>query len=189
MNTFLTLVKCGFHSECSVVAHFWLILSLPESHVGKVTMQMVNESLLGILQSFRETGDKDTVNSEGYLLLLSSFSLSGNSVKTLQTPPQSSLHHKLLFFYFHSYVKAWFFFMLRFVDFHLFCFYRNPAQSYRFFASLIWYDIFNFIFCLLFSRMSDLIWTKSSALNISTLSVFLFFFSLKPGWGFMCTCL
>lgn len=75
--------ECCFHSEGSVVAHFWLILSLPESHAGKVTMQKVNESLLGTLQSFREAGVKDTVSLEGYLLLLSSFSISGNSIKML----------------------------------------------------------------------------------------------------------
>lgn len=72
----------GF-SEGSVVAHFWLILSLPESHAGKVTMQKVNESLLGTLQSFREAGVKDTVSLEGYLLLLSSFSISETQPKVI----------------------------------------------------------------------------------------------------------
>ncbi|XP_026989276.1 transmembrane protease serine 6 [Tachysurus fulvidraco] len=82
LRYFKSATVFGF-SEGSVVAHFWLILSLPESHVGKVTMQIVNESLLGILQSFRETGDKDTVHSEGYLLHLSSFSLSETQPKVI----------------------------------------------------------------------------------------------------------
>ncbi|TSK62641.1 Transmembrane protease serine 6 [Bagarius yarrelli] len=63
-------------SEGSIVAHFWLILSLPESHAGKVTLQKVNESLLGSLQSFSEKGVKDTVSLEGYLLHRSSFFIS-----------------------------------------------------------------------------------------------------------------
>lgn len=70
-------------SEGSVVAHFWLILSLPESHAGKVTMQKVNESLLGSLQSFRETGVKDTVSLDGYLLLLPSFFISETQPKVI----------------------------------------------------------------------------------------------------------
>lgn len=87
----VTIGKCCFHSEGSVVAHFWLILSLPESHAGKVTMQKVNESLLETMQSFRETGVKDTVSLEGYLLLLSSFSITGNCIKILRTPPHIPL--------------------------------------------------------------------------------------------------
>ncbi|XP_053353920.1 transmembrane protease serine 6 [Clarias gariepinus] len=72
----------GF-SEGSVVAHFWLILSLPESHAEKVTMQKVSESLLGTLQGFRETDVKDTVNLEGNLLLLSEFSISETQPKVI----------------------------------------------------------------------------------------------------------
>ncbi|XP_007231264.3 transmembrane protease serine 6 isoform X2 [Astyanax mexicanus] len=61
--------------EGSVVAHFWLLLSLPESHAEKITMEKVNESLWGGLQSFREREVEQTVNYEGYLLHLLSFSI------------------------------------------------------------------------------------------------------------------
>ncbi|XP_062852989.1 transmembrane protease serine 6 isoform X2 [Trichomycterus rosablanca] len=63
-------------SEGSVVAHFWLILSIPESHAPTITMQKVNESLLGTLQSFKATSVEVTVSYSGYLFLLSSFSIS-----------------------------------------------------------------------------------------------------------------
>lgn len=78
-----TVGKCCFHSEGSVMAHFWLILSLPESHAGKVTVQKVSESLLGTMQRFQETGVEDTVSFEGYQFLLSSFSITGNHIKIL----------------------------------------------------------------------------------------------------------
>lgn len=142
--------KCCFHSKGSVVAHFWLILSIPESHAGKVTMQKVNESLLGTLQSFSETGVKDTVSLDGYLLFLSSFSISGNSRSMkLKTPEQTPLQC-----FFRSFIQMFrLLLQLRcqlliscFVHFHLLYFCRIPAQSYRFFASLIWYDIFNSVF-------------------------------------------
>lgn len=59
------------------MAHFWLLLTLPESHSEKVPMQRMNDSLWRGLQRYRERGVEDTVNYEGYLLHLPSFSITG----------------------------------------------------------------------------------------------------------------
>ncbi|XP_036425941.1 transmembrane protease serine 6 isoform X1 [Colossoma macropomum] len=69
--------------EGSVVAYFWLLLSLPESHAEKVTMQKVNESLWKRLQSFRERGVQDTANYESYLLHLPSFCITETKPKVI----------------------------------------------------------------------------------------------------------
>ncbi|XP_018601581.1 transmembrane protease serine 6 [Scleropages formosus] len=66
--------------EGSVVAHFWLILSVPESLVEKVTPSRVNSSLYSSLMVF---GNGDTVNYEGYVLHLPSFCITESEAKVI----------------------------------------------------------------------------------------------------------
>ncbi|XP_051985798.1 transmembrane protease serine 6 isoform X1 [Xyrauchen texanus] len=69
--------------EGSVAAHFWLLLSLPVSHVEKVNMQRVNESLYGELQRFRDTHAEHTCSYDGFLLLLPSLIITETNPKVI----------------------------------------------------------------------------------------------------------
>ncbi|XP_076871878.1 transmembrane protease serine 6 [Brachyhypopomus gauderio] len=69
--------------EGSVVAHFWLVLSLPNSHVERVTVQRVNESLWRTLQSFRERDVEGRAVYCSYVLLLPSFSITETNPKAV----------------------------------------------------------------------------------------------------------
>ncbi|XP_062322131.1 transmembrane protease serine 6 [Osmerus eperlanus] len=62
--------------EGSVVAHFWLLLSVPGSHVGKVNLERVNSSLLGRLEQ--------TASYWGYKLHLPSFSITETEPKVVE---------------------------------------------------------------------------------------------------------
>lgn len=62
----------------SLVAHFWLILSVPSSQRDDVSVQRVNESLYRELQRFTDTQQQHICTYEGFQILLSSLSLTGN---------------------------------------------------------------------------------------------------------------
>ncbi|XP_066519682.1 transmembrane protease serine 6 [Hoplias malabaricus] len=70
--------------EGSVVAYFWLLLSVPESRTEIVTLQKVNESLWKRLQSFRLRETEDTISYEGYQLHLPSFSITETNPKVIE---------------------------------------------------------------------------------------------------------
>ncbi|XP_045902172.1 transmembrane protease serine 6 isoform X2 [Micropterus dolomieu] len=55
--------------EGSVVAHFWIVMSVPGSHVGKVTLEKVTGSLENGLRWYRGSEEEETVSIDGYLLL------------------------------------------------------------------------------------------------------------------------
>ncbi|XP_068455598.1 transmembrane protease serine 6 [Clinocottus analis] len=61
--------------EGSVVVHFWLLLSVPGSHVGKVTLEQVTRSLEEGLRGRGGPGEA-TAGCGGYLLHLPSLSVS-----------------------------------------------------------------------------------------------------------------
>uniref|UniRef100_A0A672ZIT4 CUB domain-containing protein n=1 Tax=Sphaeramia orbicularis TaxID=375764 RepID=A0A672ZIT4_9TELE len=61
--------------EGSVVAHFWIVLSVPSSHVQMVTLGKVTESLEEGFRSYRGS-EEETANVDGYLLYLPSLSVS-----------------------------------------------------------------------------------------------------------------
>ncbi|XP_064179798.1 transmembrane protease serine 6 isoform X1 [Anguilla rostrata] len=67
--------------EGSLVAHFWLILSVPKSHVEKVTLEQVSGSLISRLLAY-STGN--TASYRGYLLYLPSFSITENDHKVIE---------------------------------------------------------------------------------------------------------
>ncbi|XP_041725627.1 transmembrane protease serine 6 [Coregonus clupeaformis] len=71
-------------AEGSVVAHFWLVLSVPGSHVGKVTMERVNSSLQSLLGSYRGSDREETANYGEYLLHLPSFSITETDPKVVE---------------------------------------------------------------------------------------------------------
>ncbi|KAM6972405.1 transmembrane protease serine 6 [Aplochiton taeniatus] len=69
--------------EGSVVAHFWLVLSVPSSHVGKVTLERVTSSLEGQLRQYRGAEQGDTATYRGYLLSLPSFVITETDPKVI----------------------------------------------------------------------------------------------------------
>lgn len=63
-----------------MVAHFWLHLSVPVSHVEKVSVARLNASVFRELQRF--TDAQQISSYEGFQLLLPSLSITGNSHQT-----------------------------------------------------------------------------------------------------------
>uniref|UniRef100_A0A7N6BHW6 Transmembrane serine protease 6 n=1 Tax=Anabas testudineus TaxID=64144 RepID=A0A7N6BHW6_ANATE len=62
--------------EGSVVAHFWLVMSVPSSHVWRVTVNKVTTTLEEGMRRSGAPGDESTVNVDGYRLHLPSLSVS-----------------------------------------------------------------------------------------------------------------
>ncbi|AWP05217.1 hypothetical protein SMAX5B_011328 [Scophthalmus maximus] len=62
--------------EGSVVAHFWMVMAVPSSHVGRVTLKKVTTSLEEGLRGNRGSGEEQMVIFDGYLLHLPSLSVS-----------------------------------------------------------------------------------------------------------------
>ncbi|PWA32570.1 hypothetical protein CCH79_00015075, partial [Gambusia affinis] len=54
----------------SVVAHFWIVLSVPSSHVGKVTVEEVTRSLDVGLRWYGSSQRRETANVDGFLFHL-----------------------------------------------------------------------------------------------------------------------
>ncbi|XP_031419362.2 transmembrane protease serine 6 [Clupea harengus] len=69
--------------EGSVVAHFWLALSVPKSHADAVTLQRVSRRLQLHLAGYSSRGAEDTAGYGGYLLHLSSFSITETDPKVV----------------------------------------------------------------------------------------------------------
>ncbi|XP_059188802.1 transmembrane protease serine 6 [Centropristis striata] len=68
----------------SVVAHLWIIMSVPKSHVERVTGETVTNGLQKVLKKYRESEDKKTANFSGYLLFLPSLSVSEIDSKVIE---------------------------------------------------------------------------------------------------------
>ncbi|XP_028253490.1 transmembrane protease serine 6 isoform X2 [Parambassis ranga] len=62
--------------EGSVVAHFWIVLSVPVSHVGGVTLKKVTSSLEQGLRQGNGSKQGETVMCDGYLFHIPSLSVS-----------------------------------------------------------------------------------------------------------------
>ncbi|CAK6975057.1 transmembrane protease serine 6 [Scomber scombrus] len=62
--------------EGSVVAHFWIVLSVPSSHVERVRLDKVTSSLVEGLRGYWRSEEEETVSFDGYLLHLPSLSIS-----------------------------------------------------------------------------------------------------------------
>ncbi|XP_041959008.1 transmembrane protease serine 6 [Alosa sapidissima] len=69
--------------EGSVVAHFWLVLSVPQSHTDGVTLQRVSSRLQQQLDTHTSPGAEDTASYDGYLLHLPSFTIRETDPKVI----------------------------------------------------------------------------------------------------------
>lgn len=72
-----SIYELCFCREGSVVAHFFLVMSVPSSHVGRVTLEKVTTSLEDGLQGHRGSEREELVSFDGYLLHFPSMSVSG----------------------------------------------------------------------------------------------------------------
>lgn len=64
--------------EGSVVAHLWLVMSVPSSHVGAITVEKLSKSLQKGLE--RYSGSNNQMASlPGYIFHLASLSVTGES--------------------------------------------------------------------------------------------------------------
>ncbi|XP_042247684.1 transmembrane protease serine 6 [Thunnus maccoyii] len=70
--------------EGSVVAHFWIALSIPSSHVGMVTLSKVTRSLEEGLRGSWGSEVEETASFDGYLLHLPSLSISETDSKVIE---------------------------------------------------------------------------------------------------------
>ncbi|XP_044197940.1 transmembrane protease serine 6 [Thunnus albacares] len=70
--------------EGSVVAHFWIALSIPSSHVGMVTLSKVTRSLEEGLRGSWGSEAEETASFDGYLLHLPSLSISETDSKVIE---------------------------------------------------------------------------------------------------------
>lgn len=63
--------------EGSVVAHFWLVMSVPVSHVGTVTLEKVTESLEKGLRRYSGSIEEDVARFNGYIIHVPTLFVSG----------------------------------------------------------------------------------------------------------------
>ncbi|XP_055763648.1 transmembrane protease serine 6 [Salvelinus fontinalis] len=84
LSRYFNSTKVFAFGEGSVVAHFWLVLSVPGSHVGKVTMEQVSSCLQSLLEAYRGSDREETANYGGYLLHLPSFSITETAPKVVK---------------------------------------------------------------------------------------------------------
>ncbi|XP_041838233.1 transmembrane protease serine 6 [Melanotaenia boesemani] len=70
--------------EGSVVAHFWVVLSVPSSHVGRVTLERVTRSLEEGLRGSGGSEVEETTSTDGYLLNLSTLLVSETDPKVIE---------------------------------------------------------------------------------------------------------
>ncbi|XP_036796039.1 transmembrane protease serine 6 isoform X1 [Oncorhynchus mykiss] len=84
LSRYFNSTKVFAFGEGSVVAHFWLVLSVPDSHVGKVTMERVSSCLHSLLGAYRGSDREETANYGEYLLHLPSFSITETDPKVVE---------------------------------------------------------------------------------------------------------
>lgn len=75
----ILISSCVCCREGSVVAHFWIVMSVPGSHVGRVTLEKVTASLEKGLRWYGRSGEEETACLGGYILHLPSLSVSGEN--------------------------------------------------------------------------------------------------------------
>ncbi|XP_061576527.1 transmembrane protease serine 6 isoform X2 [Cololabis saira] len=68
----------------SVVAHFWIVLSIPSSHVMKVTQETVIKSLQEGLRWYSESEMEETASFDDYLLHLPTMSVRETNPKVIE---------------------------------------------------------------------------------------------------------
>ncbi|XP_072240749.1 transmembrane protease serine 6 [Leuresthes tenuis] len=70
--------------EGSVVAHFWIVLSVPSSLVGRVTLERVTSSLAKGLREYSGSEVEETASIDGYLLHLPTLFVSETEPKVIE---------------------------------------------------------------------------------------------------------
>ncbi|KAK5873352.1 hypothetical protein PBY51_018400 [Eleginops maclovinus] len=70
--------------EGSVVAHFWIVMSVPGSHVGRVTLETGDKEPGGGTGGSREPGEGETASFSGYLLHLPSLTVTETDSKAIE---------------------------------------------------------------------------------------------------------
>ncbi|XP_041641491.1 transmembrane protease serine 6 isoform X2 [Cheilinus undulatus] len=70
--------------EGSVVVHFWIMMSVPGSHVERVTLEKVTGSLETGLRWYRGPTEEDTASCDEYLLHLPSLSVSETDSRVIE---------------------------------------------------------------------------------------------------------
>ncbi|KAM9770030.1 transmembrane protease serine 6 isoform 1-T1 [Menidia menidia] len=70
--------------EGSVVAHFWIMLAVPNSHVGRVTLEKVNSSLETGLRAYSRSEMEETASVDGYVLHLPTMSVTETEPKVIE---------------------------------------------------------------------------------------------------------
>ncbi|XP_030591238.1 transmembrane protease serine 6 [Archocentrus centrarchus] len=70
-------------AEGSVVAHFWIVLSIPSSHAGRVTLEKVTSSLEEGLRGYNRSKVEETASFDGYRLHLPMLFVSETDSKVL----------------------------------------------------------------------------------------------------------
>ncbi|KAJ8001646.1 hypothetical protein DPEC_G00171630 [Dallia pectoralis] len=84
LSRYFNSTKVFAFGEGSLLAHFWLVLSIPSSHDEKVTMERVNSSLHSRLEAYRGS-QRDTIAScGGYLIDIPDFSITEMEPKVLE---------------------------------------------------------------------------------------------------------
>ncbi|XP_027871973.1 transmembrane protease serine 6 isoform X4 [Xiphophorus couchianus] len=68
----------------SVVAHFWIVLSVPSSHVGKVTVEEVTRSLEDGLRWYGRSQRGETANVDGFLFHLPTLCVTETDSKVVE---------------------------------------------------------------------------------------------------------
>ncbi|XP_034150112.1 transmembrane protease serine 6 isoform X2 [Esox lucius] len=84
LSRYFNSTKVFAFGEGSVAAHFWLVLSVPGSHVEKVTLERVSDSLQGRLEAYRGSQREEVASCGGYLIHLPSFAVTEMEPKVLE---------------------------------------------------------------------------------------------------------
>ncbi|XP_074520453.1 transmembrane protease serine 6 [Halichoeres trimaculatus] len=84
LSRYFNNTKVFAFGEGSVVAHFWIIMSVPGSHVGRVTGEKVSDSLQSGLRWCRASVKDDVASCDGYLLHLPSLSVSETDYRVIE---------------------------------------------------------------------------------------------------------
>ena len=72
-------MRISVYREGSVVPHFWIVLSVPSSHVGQVTVRSVAKNLQNGLRRFKESDNNETACLNGYVVPIDSVAVRGES--------------------------------------------------------------------------------------------------------------
>ncbi|KAM9857053.1 transmembrane protease serine 6 [Aulostomus maculatus] len=84
LSRYLNCTTLFAFGEGSVVAHFWMVMSVPSSHVGRVTLRKVTGSLEEGLREHRGSEQEETASLDGYILHLPSLSVSETDSKVIE---------------------------------------------------------------------------------------------------------